>query len=275
MIKDYGFVPPEITPDNYVLGSSTLPKVVLREDGDWSDFIPEFEQQHEPDFDTYNCTAFGTTNAVELILRALYNVQTNHSERFVGIKAGTKPPGNNPHVVAEAIRKNGLVPDEILPFDTGLLTTVEEYFSYKGGDELQCEIEGQKWVRQWEFGHEWLWWSQPDAPRRNALIREALKYSPVACSVTAWHEENGVYVDQGRPNTHWCVIIAPTLKGWKVLDSYEPYIKTLSYDHEIGFAKRYHLSPKKPTNWVTDLFTRLWLFLISLVVRGWTSPNTF
>jgi uroporphyrinogen-III synthase len=74
-LRKFGFTPPVITEDNYVLGGlTTLPKIVLQVDGQWDKFLPEFELQTDPDFDTFNCVAFATTSAVELLVKRLYIV---------------------------------------------------------------------------------------------------------------------------------------------------------------------------------------------------------
>ena len=73
-IKNYGFSEDliEIEPEAYILGvNSKLPNIIYRPDGQWGDFLPEFEKQHESDFDTFNCTAFGTLNQIEIMMKAL------------------------------------------------------------------------------------------------------------------------------------------------------------------------------------------------------------
>ena len=56
-MKNKGFIAPVITPDNYVLGASSVPKVILRPNGDWTTDLPIKEQQNIG-FETFNCTSF-------------------------------------------------------------------------------------------------------------------------------------------------------------------------------------------------------------------------
>ena len=73
--QQFGFVSPEIDLNAYILGGQTkLPKIVLQPTGQWDEFLPEMELQFEPDFDTYNCTAFGSLNGIEMLMKRLYNL---------------------------------------------------------------------------------------------------------------------------------------------------------------------------------------------------------
>jgi len=103
--------------------------------------------------------------------------------------------------------------------------------------------EGLKF--KYEIKHEYLWdWrDRPTKEERLAKIKEALKYSPIAVSVTAWFEEDGVYVDKGMSNTHLTELFAIGEKGYMIFDSYDQSIKVLSFDHNIQLAKRFHLEP--------------------------------
>src|SRR3990167_7768114 len=100
----------------------------------------------------------------------------NFSDRFLGIVAETKPPGNDPHKVAEAIRHNGLIQEELLPFNENLLSTVEEYFSFKGADEQKCRKEGLKFLDDFEILHEWVWQGNISKEERIAKMKECLRY---------------------------------------------------------------------------------------------------
>ena len=170
-------------------------------------------------------------------------MEYNFTERFIGINAGTKPPGNNPHTVLEAVRKLGLVPESLLPFDQDLLNSVEEYYSFKGGDQNLCQADGYKFITDYEIQHEWV------IPPTQETIASQLKFSPIALSVTAWYEQDGLYVDNGQPNSHWvlCFKAEKVPEGYilHVFDSYEPKIKRLDPKHKIMFAKRISILNKK------------------------------
>jgi hypothetical protein len=243
----YGFIEPKIDPTHYVLGQGNVNLQVLEPTGDWSDSLPAIEKQSVPTFDTYNCTGFGATNQVEIYLLKRYGIKANYSDRWVGIIAGTdaKRGGNDPHTVYEAIRKYGLIPEEMLPFDDSI-TTAEEYFSFKGADREACYEAGRKWLEHFDFFHEWVF--HPDsgltAEERLHNMRVALKYSPLCVAVYAWEQdERGVFVDVFGPN-HWT-----TESGIKefqeIFDTYEPYKKLV--DQKIIYAKRISIEKKAPS----------------------------
>lgn len=237
-MKNFGFVEPVLKEDNYVLGA-VVNKTVLMEDGQWDEFLPDYEPQFGGDWDTYGCTVWGTENALEILDR-FYSRITNYSERYPYILANVKQGvGADPHNVAEVIRENGLIPDDKLP----MTKTYPEFVTPKPMSEKFLNI-GKSWLKKFEFKHEYLWWSMPGKDERIALIKDALKYSPLGCSVTAWYLENGLYVDKGRPNNHWCVIYGWTDRGWKVFDSYLQCTKIVSFDHKIKYVKSYFLFPK-------------------------------
>lgn len=250
-LKNYGFVAPVITPDHYVFGGAvSLPKVTIREDGDWSAFLPIYKPQYNEKYDTDGCTVWGTENVIETMVKQKTSSDCNYSERFIYILAKVRPPGADPHAIAECIRANGLIDDVFLP-----MTPSFDEFLQPDPMTSDLLVKGQQWP--FELGHEWVWTTPQTRESRLLLITEALKYSPLAVSVTAWFEENGVYVDKGLPNCHWCEIYDVGDNGYLVFDSYDQSHKVLSFDHNIGFAKRYWLPSKlPPTNWFLDLIKR-------------------
>lgn len=229
----------------YVLGGvSSLPKEVIRPDGNWLPFVPSFEPQARI-FDTSNCTGFNTVNPIEIILRSM-GITENYSDRWVGIIAGTKPPGNDPHIVAEAIRKHGLIPESMLPFSEDL-KNVDEYYSFKGANEDECRKAGKEWLEKWDFGHEWVFEGGKDKQKK---MIEALTFSPLGVSVDAWQKRNGLfYKEKGESDNHWtsCIVGYALNKHWIIADTYlddgEP-IKKLEWDYDFGFVKRYRLKKK-------------------------------
>ena len=254
-MKRTGFVKPILDSTQYIMGATlSLPKDILQADGQWGAYLPTEERQQQNNIETYNCTSFATLNCVEILINKIYGKYENKSDRFLGIKAGTHPPGNDPHTVAEAGRKHGFITEDLLPFDSEI-DTIDEYYSYQWSDMGTCIEQGQKFLQQYSFGHEWVTNGHMDKDRRISLMKEALKYSPLGCSVSAWYEQGGVYVDMNRPNSHWTVIYGYNDTGWLCFDSYEPFRKTLSFDHEITFCKRYSLTPveKKRDNWLIAL----------------------
>lgn len=263
-IKNYGLVISDIEdPQAYTLGGLVdLPKIVLHPDGNWQDFLPVYEPQFNSQFDSYGCTVFGTENVVETLLRKLTGNERNFSERFIYILAKIRPPGADPHDICEVVRRNGLIENDLLP-----MTATWEEFITPDPMTVELLVEGQKF--QYEVKHTYVWRGRISKDERTKLIREHLRYSPLGVSVTAWFREGEVYVDNGQPNTHWCVLYGESEQGWLIFDSYDHSKKILSRDHNIQLCKRFMLVEKKPvSNWTTDIIKRLWSFIKDLCNRA-------
>ncbi len=245
----YGFIKEAVKRGQYVFGKQKLPQIVLQPDGQWIDHLPEYEAQAQNGWDTYACTIFGTINAIEILEARIYGVLNNYSERFHYNMIPVRPPGGSPHAAAESIRKNGMVAQNAYP----MTETFEEYVLPEPVS-LEIRAQGLEWLDKRAFGHEYLWsvpwwafWrSEPTQEQKATLFKEALKYSPVGVSVTAWYDNgDGVYIDRGEANNHWCVMIGYEERAdgtyFKIFDSYDHEVKILSPYHRIESAKRYHL----------------------------------
>lgn len=237
---NYGLKIPQIDSTHYVFGNGNFQSKLLRKDGKWGHFLSPEEKQSTPEFDTFNCTAYGTANMIEAYLLVAFGVEFNVSERWIGIISKTKG-GNDPHLVMEAIRKFGIVKEESLPFDD-TITTEEEYYSFKGGNEAQCYEEGKKWLEKYDFKHDWVFLPTQPKDERDNNMRAALKYSPLGVAVYAWAtDERGIYVSIGQPN-HW-VMLYEYSDYQRVFDSYDPFRKRLNQD--ILYCKRIYIEEKK------------------------------
>lgn len=269
-IKNYvGFIPPKIEKENYILGGGNVPQVVLRENSDWTDFLPEKEKQFIG-FETYNCVSFGTLSAIEAIMFRLFGEKVNYSDRFIGIMAGTKEGGNDPQTVCEAIRKYGLIPEEMLPFSEDL-KNLEEYYSFKGADKEACLQVGRDWLAKYDFKHEYVFSPSEPFEEKIKKIILALKFSILGVSVEAWIlNEKGIYIRLGQEN-HWT--LAYNQKQFTGgFDTYEPFLKQI--DQNFSFVKRFHVAKKKSyeeenniqkgDNWIIQ-FLRVFISLIKKI----------
>lgn len=270
-MKEYkGFVAPEIVltgpkKDWFLGASGTPPFPIVKDDGNWESQIPVVEKQNKGKFETYNCTGFNTLNAIEILMSYKFGGTYNYSDRWLGIIAGTKEPGNDPQVVCEAIRKYGLIPDEMLPFSDDL-QTIGEYYSFKDGDKEACYAEGKKWLEKYEFKHAWVCKdSQPFDEKLNN-IKVALKSSPLGIAVYAWASDaRDVYISMGSPN-HWTTEYG-TNEYLKVIDTYEPFRKlveqNITYCKMFSITLKESISPEQAkTFW--QIIADLWLKVFAL-----------
>lgn len=253
---NYGYKRDIITPEHYVLGGALgISSPVLNPSGDWTESLPIKEIQRTERYDTYNCTSYGTLNAIETLWRRLFGNETNWSERFTGITAGTRPPGNSPHAVAEAIRKFGLIPESMLAMADA--ETLDDYYS---PDPMTNALlkEGMKWLQQIEFKHEWVFNDFDSLQKKQDKMLEALKFSPLGASVYGWQKKNGIYMKpKNAEDNHWTEVFNG-IKGkkWMVYDSYDDTIKELAWDYDFGQAKRYYLGKKEPgqqKSWIVEI----------------------
>ena len=248
-IKHYGFVTPEILPEDFVLGGSKLPTTVLRPDGQWPELLVPHEQQNLFDKETYNCVSFASSTIWEMLIKYQYNDERNFSDRALGIMAGTRPPGNTPNKVAYTAHKQGLVPEGLLPF-SDTITNVSEYFS---PDPLPQSIvdTGLHLLTQYELGYEWVFVGGSMQEKHEKMM-EALCYGALGLAVAAWREENGFYVQDFTPN-HWTVCIGYIKNQyWLITDSYPPFIKNVPWNSDFAFSMRYsaiRISPPPPKKW--------------------------
>lgn len=228
--KNYGFIAPEIVPEDFWLGSGKLGSVVLNEKGDWRPYLPIFEHQRKT-IETNSCVSFGTLSALEMLHNLLWQVEPNYSDRFTAKMAETdQNSGNTPKKVSETIRNCGTVPE----FDWPFAEPLEEY--YKEIPESVKKI-GKGWTGHYGFGYEYV-----DKDKS----KEALKRSPVGVAVSAWEQnDKDEYVYFGSWN-HWCVLVAYDEQDRPVIwDSYDEGLKTLEKDYNFGFPQIYMLNRKK------------------------------
>lgn len=256
---NFGFVKTIIDSTQWVLGS--IPKIILRSDGQWDSFLPTYEPQYLKDSEeTDGCTVWGTLNCVETIMRHNFDDAANYSERFPYILAKVRPPGSDPHTVAETCRTYGFIDDQILP-------VTDTYTEFIQPDPMSRVfiLLGEQWKSRYTFNHEWVFSGQMNKSARVALMKEALMYSPLGISVSAWWERDGLYIDNGQPNNHWCMCFGWNDQGWKVFDSYEQVVKIVSFDHNITMCKRYSVIEVKSGSsiiaklltWIDSIFVKI------------------
>ena len=255
---NYGFQTPELKIEDHIFGGGYGDAVVINPSGQWDSAKPLYEPQAD-NFETQGCTVWGTENALEFLHKFKFGTEKNYEELPPYIGAGLRPEsGGDPNKVAQWIHENGLIEEPAYQFPT----TLEELKSLLG-KPVRPDIlaECKKWP--YEFRHQWVLQGVSDKRQRMDAIKGALQYGVLGVSVTAWFKnEEGVYIDNGMRNTHWCVCYGWTDKGWKIFDSYDQSEKIYSFDSVISFAKLYFLEKKvvHPV-WTKDIASRVFDFL--------------
>lgn len=226
----------------YFFGQSKLPKIVLQKDGrGWGHYLPQDVIQNANGFEPSSCTSYGTINAIETLFRRM-GVEVSYSERALAISAYTLIPGyNDPHTVAETIRKVGLMDETLLPWEEA--KTLEEYYSPKPLTKTLVE-NGKIWLKTYVFQHEWVFKTDDPIEIKRTKIKEALRYSPLGVSVFAWVKNlDGLYVKApGVRDNHWCVLYDfDENNNWYIFDTYDYTHKILSKDYNFETAKAYYI----------------------------------
>lgn len=259
------FVAPDIKPEDFVFGSNQLQGVVLREDGDWRDYLPLPEDQLKRNIETSACATYNTIKPIAILQEELFDLKDkNYSERFISQLSGTTKFGNTPNKVAQTIRDFGLIADKLLPFSDDI-SSWEEYNSFKGGDKNTCLHEGRRWLDEWNFGYDWVYTGNTTIEEKYKKLKQALKYSPIGVSVFAWiYDNTGTYIrPTDDPDNHWTTLVYIDDKNRPyVYDSYSPYLKVLEPFYDFGFAMRYSISKNIPLNvwqkilrYITNIFS--------------------
>lgn len=219
---------------DYIRGGRVqLGSLPIRPDGQWDNFLPDGENQGhymEPE----NCTSENTLNPVEILQRQEFGDTTNWSDRFLAWKSGTTRTGNDPHKVAETLRKYGTPIESDWPY-TPDINTWDKFYAQP---PYQIEVNGiAAFGGRYNFGHQWV---NPDPQS----MKNALQYSPLGADVYAWNnpDSDGIYHREGMASEHWVTIYGYVPgKYWKVFDSYPPYQKKIAWDFGFSMVKEYTL----------------------------------
>lgn len=252
-----GFVEPKITETHYIEGDGRLlGATVLNPSANWEKSLPDFEYQAKM-FETYGCTDWGLENQMQTHHKYLYGEEINYDERYIYNLVPINPPGADPQDTYEAARRFGMI-SGFLP----MTETLEEFKKPRPMTEPYL-AEGKKWNLKYFFDHDWVLTGEPDPEK----LRTKLKDSSLGVSVTAWIEENGVYVDKGQPNTHWCLLYKMDDTYYYIFDSYEPKLKRLPIkDHKICYAKRIVFRKRTPEE-VKELIHKQQLNIFSQILE--------
>ena len=237
-MKQSGFLEPKFDERDYradALGAAPqLKGEPLASDGQWWEFLPEEEKQVVPNFDTFSCVSFGTSNCIEILFAKVFLLSKNFSDRFIAIISDTQPEGNDPKKVIDSIRKQGLVKEESLPLLDSLKSQAEYLQPNPPTPELTAE--GKAFLAEHGIGYAWV-------GNDIESIKNALRYSPLGVSVPAWFDNNGrYYFPEGVAPNHWTALVGyKEGEYWIVFDSYAPHLKQIAWDSKFKYIMRYWL----------------------------------
>ena len=270
---NYGFIRDEIKPEDYVFGSGQLAGEVLQPNGNWTNYLPPGELQNLHGVEPYACVSFGTLNALEILLRRVLGQVDNFSDRYLAFISGTKgKTGNSPHAVAEILRKAG----DVRQLDWDFSPDINTYDKFYETPPSYLVVFAERFLDEYDFKHDFV----PNTP---TAMKEALKYSPLGFSVSAWYKDGeGFYYNAGQPNNHWVVCYGyEEGKYWKIFDSYSndgTNLKKVRWDSLPEACKRYSIGKitvhNKQTTFelIVDKI-RSAILLIQEQLKLWKNPS--
>jgi len=242
-----GVILEPIVEKDYIFGVSAIDNEIKVPDGNWIPFLPKNEKQRQG-FESMCCTNFASCTDVEILMTRLIELKLmsvgnlswlndngyiddtghiNFSDRFDALISNTKPDsGNSLKVVAEAKRKLGLIPEKMLPWTDN----ETEYFD-KSKITPQMSALGLEFIKRFPLNYELVY---------RVDFNEALKVSPLSAAVYAWNgQNNGIYFRVPNQINH-AIAIVEDKPIWKIMDSYDPFLKSLSDDYNYyDYAIRY------------------------------------
>lgn len=263
------FIYPTIRPTDFKVGGVTeLPSVPLRKDGDWRDYLPKPEDQEKYGVESSACYKEAQQHTIATIQEEKYGmIDENYSARFNDQENAT-PQGGSPTDAADSFRKDGLIPDSMLPF-SDIIKSWEDFNSFKGGHEPTCRRTGKMFLENWKLNYHIVFeWNLPVKEKYKRLRNELLS-GPVPVSVHGWIEEGGVYIKpEGVTDNHLveCAYLDEENCAY-IWDTYEPYLKKLEpfYNFDLGMAWRVEKKEAKPE--ATDLGSVILLWIKKIIEK--------
>lgn len=254
-MRNYGLKFDVITKEDYKFGTSPIPLNRINPSGDWTEFLPVKELQNQG-YETYACVVFTVLNCIEILIKYIYGEDRNYSDRFLATLVNTRGGGSSPKEVSDFLRKIGVVPQDLWPFD--LTIDSEDKFFEKIPPKLY-EL-AQEFNKEWDFKYEVV-------PANNEAISAAIQCSPLLISVYAWTKnENGFYYrPAGFQDIHATTMISQRHGEFRrVFDSYDaPHIKDYDWNSMPMAINRFWIKKKETVKkkWfqvIIDFVKSLW-----------------
>ena len=184
-----------------------LPYEINQADGNWEPHLPPGEWQGSDKGDSMSCVSFGHVNSIETQEKQQTGKQVNYSDRWIAKMSNTQIDGNYLYIVADTIRKYGLVLEEDYPAPESY--TWDEYHAEIPEPLLsELKAKGQEWLKKWDAKYEWV-----DIDEES--LKRHLKHAPLSVVVPGHLVVN--IRNEGQIN--------------QIFDSYRPYLKEVPGFH--------------------------------------------
>jgi hypothetical protein len=223
-MKNFGIRIRKPSVEDYRFGA--LNETVVNPSGNWKKYLPVNEHQNLG-LETMACVSFSALNCLEILYKFQYGSEVNFSDRFTAKMSGTTKRGNWLTSVGESIRHDGLVLEKDYP---SVWTSWNDFYKEVPNEILYKVIKHQ-------VNYEWI------IPTNADSLFHALKVAPIQVVVHAWENPvNGIYQKTHKALNH-AVTLVNAVYGeyWEVFDSYDKFIKKLSWDYIINHGFRYSI----------------------------------
>jgi hypothetical protein len=151
--KNTGLILEAPRPRDWKLGGITgTDNKIIREDGDWTSFLPKFESQNRYGMDAMACVSFSFCNVLEIYARATGMGNLDFSDRALAWASNTKKEGNSFWAVWMTARKYGLVPEEMWTWKPDI-NTWEEYYT---APPEEVEKTAAEFAKTYDVSLEWI-----------------------------------------------------------------------------------------------------------------------
>lgn len=256
-----GYIPSARTPTDYIKHeNSPLGAVGIFQGFDLRGVRPVLDLQNKLGLETSGCVSWTACQCNEEYLNGLIRLEklpqahldfldqngyivnglVVFSKVFIWKLSGTTPQGNDFTSVANTIRKSGLIPESMLPFNPTQGQTWQQYHDSVVITQAMLDM-GQKFLRYFDIGYQYIsnpnWGADlPDGP-----IQIAIPVCPgyntadpiQACGLPEQHSVMIDYMNGNEP---------------QVVDHYAPEIKDLAANYPIMASMQYVVTIKQPTN---------------------------
>ncbi len=249
------FIYPDIKETHLRFGSSALPGLPLRNDGDWRSFLPPEEDQRINGVESAACYVEAQQHAIATIEdEAFGEIGNNYSSRFNALLSNGSEYGGDPLAGADSIRHDGLVPQTSMDFGV-YIQSWDDFHSWRGVNESDVRALGKADLMRKIRGNDIVFTREESLETKYAKLRLALKYSPCPISVAGWYEQDGTYYKpDGVSDNHLVLaVFCDTDNRITVWDTYAPYLKVLVPNYNSEFCMRWSVQKKTQAEQISQL----------------------
>jgi 5-methylcytosine-specific restriction enzyme A len=241
----HNFIYPDIKPHHRKFGADNAGEVI-RENGDWRDYLPPEEEQNKNGVESSACYIEAQQHTIATILEEEFGLpDQNFSSRFNVLLSGGTEYGGDPLAGADSIVNDGLIAESFMPFSDDI-SSWSEFASWKGATERVCRAAGQLFKKRWNMKPFIVFEINEPFYIKYDKLKSALKRSPVPMSV--YPDENWLSKDptiihtkpDGARDVHLveCVYVDEFNRP-HIRDTYPPFNKILAPYYNSDFAMRW------------------------------------